>query len=122
MPSSEIDTIHRPGLPAKRSTPRRTQPRVHITIIHGADYEAKRWIALPKVEGDMPKTFRAALRTLPTLLTDMQYAVVIHGEDVVKYPGDVFRWLCGAGPDPAGKDPNWMGHPVGEAFMKGDGR
>ena len=85
-------------------------PRVHIIILKGEDSEPQSVISIPKVEGDMSKTFEAAVRTLPNMLNGwLRGIVVIYGDEVVKYTPPVFRWLCGQGPDPAGKDPNWMG-------------
>lgn len=95
--------------PKERPLHKRLHPRVHIVIAHGEDYEARRVVAIPKVEGDMAKTFQSAVQTAPSLLKDIRFAVVIYGEEVIKYPANVFLWLCGQGPDPAGKDPNWMG-------------
>lgn len=102
-PTSDLSTT-------KRVVHTRLKPRVHIVVAHGADYEARRVVAIPKADGDMSKTFEAAVRTVPTLLNDIQFAVVIYGEEVIKYPANVFKWLCGIGPDPAQQDPNWMGH------------
>ena len=41
---------------------------------------------------------------------DLCSVVVIDGiQSVRTYTAQTFRWLCGVGPDPAGKDPSWMG-------------
>ena len=107
MPTSDLSTVHRPGLTAQRV---KMPQYVHIIPVSGTSFDVRRSLKIPKADGDMSKTFEAALRTVPTLLTNMRYAVVIYGEEVVKYPGNVFTWLCGAGPDPSQQDPNWMGH------------
>ena len=108
MPTSEITAKERPL--AKRAMPTRKHPRVHILILKGEDYEPQSVISIPRVEGDISKTFEAAVRTLPNMLNGwLRRIVVIHGDEVTSYDPPTFRWLCGAGPDPAGKDPNWMG-------------
>ena len=48
----------------------------------------------------------------PTVLSDhkVEAVVVIEGFTSAQlYRASTFRWLCGAGPDPTGKDSNWMG-------------
>lgn len=110
-PNSEIKPRNgvSPSSHRKVAVHAKKKPRVHIIIVHGNDLEARRHIAIPREEGDMSKTFEAALRNVPLMLSDIRFAVVIYGEEVVKYSADVFTWLCGAGPDPNGRDPNWMG-------------
>ena len=118
MPTSEITAKERPL--AKRALPTRKHPRVHILILKGEDYEPQSVISIPKVEGDMSKTFEAAARTLPNMLNGwLRHIVVIHGDEVTNYDPPTFRWLCGAGPDPAGKDPNWMGSAADGSTLDG---
>ena len=51
-------------------------------------------------------------RLHPAIIADPQLesGVVIDGYDSAQlYSAATFRWLCGVGPDPQGKDPSWMG-------------
>ena len=48
----------------------------------------------------------------PEVLTDtsLEAVVVIEGYHSAQlYSAATFRWLCGVGPDPHRKDPNWLG-------------
>lgn len=87
---------------------RRLAPRVHIVCVCRDDMEI-RTVSLPVVENDLAQTFRAAARSIPTIGKDLRYVVVIRGWDITRYEADRFLWLCGLGPDPDGKDKNWMG-------------
>lgn len=53
-------------------------------------------------------------RNYPKIFETAKYFVVIFEDDVVKYPKNLFEWLCGIGPNPS--DPNWMGHAQGDLF------
>lgn len=48
----------------------------------------------------------------PVILSDHKLQAVVVIEDFASaqlYSANTFRWLCGVGPDPTGKDSNWMG-------------
>lgn len=86
------------------------KPRLHIIVIGGPDFELKKKISIPLEQDDLAKTFRSAYHTLPNMLScDPKLIVAILGREVYQYAPERFAWLCGAAPDPEGKDPNWMG-------------
>lgn len=88
------------------------KPRVHIIVVAGSDYEMRKTVSVPLEDNNFVKTFAAAYRTVPTMLScDPKLIVVIHGTEVFQYAPTRFAWLCGAAPDPDGKDKNWMGNP-----------
>lgn len=57
------------------------------------------------------ETLRDLASRYPEVLgnPDLQAAVVIEGVTSARlFKADTFRWLCGVGPDPTGRDSNWM--------------
>ena len=100
MSNSEIGTPHRSLLSP-----------VRVVAICGTNNETVKYLTLD-AKPCITETLQDLARNHPEVLTDpnLQAAVVIEGvKHAQLFKADTFRWLCGAGPDPAGKDPNWMG-------------
>ena len=99
MPASEISTLNR------------TAPVSYVRVVFLYDHGHSRIISTPACER-ITETLEKVAREQPSALsgTGLQAAVVIEGYDSAQlFSAATFRWLCGVGPDPAGKDPNWMG-------------
>lgn len=77
-------------------------------ILISGESATLRLIQLEWVGSDLPATFRKAVQQYGnTLFDELRLAVVIVGTELQQYKPEVFKWLCGVGPNP--QDPNWMG-------------
>ena len=83
---------------------------VHIVVVHGPAHSLTRNVSIPLYQNDLAKTYKDAVNREPLLLNGwIRHVVVIHGDEVHQYDPPRFRWLCGVGPEPDNKDPDWMG-------------
>lgn len=105
MPSSDLTR-------AKRSVHKKDAPNllapVHIVAISAND--SVKYMTL-EAKDRITETLRDLASHHPEVLADptLQAAVVIEGVTSARlFKADTFRWLCGVGPDPTGRDRNWM--------------
>lgn len=83
------------------------RPLVHLILIQGNNCHLRQY-ALEWVNHDLPSTFRKAVQLYGNrLFEQLRLAVVIIGTEVNQYKPEMFKWLCGVGPNP--QDPEWMG-------------
>ena len=94
---------------------------VRVIAISGTNNETVKYLTLD-AKPRITETLQDLARNHPEVLADpnLQAAVVIEGVKYAQlFKADTFRWLCGAGPDPAGKDPNWMGSAADGSTLDG---
>lgn len=75
------------------------------------EYKAETAISIlyPVPRDEVERILRQTVHQLGAheFFENLEYAVVIHGENVTKHSPEMFKWICGMGPNPM--DSNWMG-------------
>lgn len=82
-----------------------------VRIVAIGEGDSVKYITI-EAEQRLTETLYHFAKRHPEVLADpkLRAAVVIEGVMYAQiFKADTFRWLCGAGPDPTGKDKDWMG-------------
>ena len=106
MPTSDLTR-------AKRSVRKKDAPNLlaPVRIVAISANDSVKYLTL-EAKPRITETLQDLASRHPEVLADptLQAAVVIEGVTSARlFKADTFRWLCGVGPDPTGRDRNWMG-------------
>lgn len=96
------------NVPREDLTPVKRPLQTHIVFLWDDGHST---VASFPMGERITETLDLVSREWPAQLGDdrLQAAVVIEGFNSAQlYSASTFRWLCGVGPDPTGKDPSWM--------------
>lgn len=97
MAASDLDSVNR---------------TLYMRVVFLYDHGHSRTVSLRACER-ITETLEHVARDHSTAIMDpnLQAVVVIDGYSSANlYRVETFRWLCGLGHDPTGKDPNWLGN------------
>lgn len=106
MPTSDLTHAKRSVKPKQSSN-----ALAPVRIIAISANDSVKCLTL-EAKDHITETLRDLASHHPEVLADpnLQAAVVIEGVTSARlFKADTFRWLCGVGPDPTGRDRNWMG-------------